>query len=216
MKRGALVENPFTNLPLAPTVRRERVLTDNELAAIWRATDETGTFAGIVRSLILTGQRREEMAGMAWAELSDDFSIWTIPANRTKNGMIHIVPLPEPTRELLRATPQTNDLVFPGLKGAFSGWSKAKAALDARSGVGDWRLHDLRRTMATGLQRLGVRLEVTEQILNHVSGGRAGVVGICQRHDFAEEKRAALAAWGEHVMDVVGGAVGGPQPAGQR
>jgi integrase len=155
--------------------------------------------------LILTGQRREEVAGMTWAEVSDDFSSWTIPASRAKNGATHIVPTSEPARELLRSLPQINELVFPGLRGPFNGWSKAKSALDAKSGVTDWRLHDLRRTVATGLQRLGVRLEVTEQVLNHVSGSRAGIVGVYQRHDFANEKRAALEAWGSHVEAIVEG-----------
>jgi integrase len=104
-----------------------------------------------------------------------------------------------------KAKRRFGELVFPGLRGPFNGWSKAKAALDARSGVANWRLHDLRRTAATGLQRLGVRLEVTEQVLNHVSGSRAGIVGIYQRHDFANEKRAALEAWGEHVEAIVEG-----------
>jgi integrase len=104
-------------------------------------------------------------------------------------------------QELLRSLPQFGDLVF----GPFNNWSKAKAAMDARSGVTNWRLHDLRRTAATGLQRLGVRLEVTEQVLNHVSGSRAGIVGVYQRHDFASEKRAALDAWGAHVQAIVEG-----------
>jgi integrase len=203
VKRGTLTVNPFTNLPVAPTIRRDRILCDDELATIWRATERGGAFDNIVRFLILTGQRREEVAGMMWAELSDDLSTWTIPADRAKNGVVHIVPLPEPARELVRGLPKFSDFVFPGLRGTFSGWSKAKAALDARSGVKGWRLHDLRRTMATGLQRLGVRLEVTEAVLNHVAGSRAGVVGVYQRHDFAVEKRAALEAWAEHVMVVV-------------
>jgi integrase len=205
VKRGAVSVNPFLNLPVAPTPRRERLLSDDELAALWRATDGAGPFNGIVRFLILTGQRREEVAGMTWAELSCDFSIWTIPASRAKNGATHIVPLSTLAQDLLRSLPQFGELVFPGLRGPFNGWSKAKAALDARSGVTNWRLHDLRRTCATGLQRLGVRLEVTEQVLNHVSGSRAGIVGVYQRHDFASEKRAALKAWGEHVRAIVEG-----------
>jgi integrase len=205
VKRGALSVNPFLNLPVRPTERRERVLTDDELAAIWRATDGSGPFSGIVRLLVLTGQRREEVAGMTWAELSGDFSTWTIPASRAKNGATHIVPLSAPAQDLLREAPRFGELVFPGLRGTFNGWGKAKAALDARSGVAGWRLHDLRRTAATGLQRLGVRLEVTEQVLNHVSGSRAGIVGVYQRHDFADETRAALEAWGEHVEAIVEG-----------
>jgi len=103
------------------------------------------------------------------------------------------------------ARQEGSDLVFPGLRSPFSGFGKAKAQLDKASGVADWRLHDLRRTMATGLQRLGVRLEVTEAVLNHVSGSRAGIVGIYQRHDYAAEKRAALEAWGAHVAAIVEG-----------
>jgi integrase len=205
VKRGALSVNPFANLPVAPTLKRERTLSDDELAAIWRATDGAGPFNVIVRTLILTGQRREEVAGMTWAELSDDFCTWTIPASRAKNGATHIVPLSEPAQDLLCSLPRFGELVFPGLRGPFNGWSKAKAALDAKSDVTNWRLHDLRRTAATGLQRVGVRLEVTEQVLNHVSGSRAGIVGVDQRHDFASEKRAALEAWGEHVLAIVEG-----------
>jgi len=205
VKRGALSVNAFVNLPVTPTSRRERVLSDDELAAIWRATAGAGPFNGIVRLLILTGQRREEVAGMTWAEVSDDFSTWTIPSSRAKNGATHIVPLSELAQDLLHSLPQFGELVFPGLRGPFNGWSKAKAALDANSGVTSWRLHDLRRTAATGLQRLGVRLEVTEQVLNHVSGSRAGIVGVYQRHGFANENRDALEAWGSHVEAIVEG-----------
>lgn len=95
--------------------------------------------------------------------------------------------------------------MFPGDRGVFSGWSKSKDRLDRRSGVTDWTLHDLRRTTATGLQKLGVRLEVTEAVLNHIAGSRAGIVGVYQRHTWAEEKRAALNAWGEHVAAIVEG-----------
>jgi integrase len=205
VKRGSLASNPFTTLPVATTERRERVLGDDEIGAIWKATDGPGPFSGIVRLLILTGQRRTEAGGMTWAELSDDLSTWIIPASRAKNGATHIVPLSAPAQDLLRGVPRSGELVFPGLRGTFNGFSPAKATLDTKSGVTNWRLHDLRRTMATGLQRLGVRLEVTEQVLNHVSGSRAGIVGVYQRHDFASEKRAALDAWGAHVLAVVEG-----------
>jgi integrase len=201
VKRGALSVNPFVNLPAAPTVKRDRVLSDDELAAIWRATDGIGPFSGIVRLLILTGQRREEVAGMTWAELSGDFSTWIIPASRAKNGATHLVPLSAQAQDLLRNVHRFGELVL----GPFNNWARAKAALDVKSGVTEWRLHDLRRTAATGLQRLGVRLEVTEQVLNHISGSRAGIVGVYQRHDFASEKRAALDAWGAHVLAVVEG-----------
>jgi integrase len=201
-RRGSLSSsNPFERVPTAPTVRRDRVLSDEEIRLIWIATEEPGTFNAIVRVLILTGQRRDEVAGMTWGEIAPDLSVWTIPAARAKNGVAHLVPLSEQTQGLLRS--QSDGLVFPGLRGPFNGFSKAKDALDKASGVRGWRLHDLRRTVATGLQKLGVRLEVTEAILNHVSGSRTGIVGVYQRHDWAVEKRLALSAWGAHVAAIV-------------
>jgi integrase len=216
IKRGTVRSNPFAELPLpTPINKRDRVLNDEEATAVWRAACEAPLpYGTIVRLLMLTGQRREEVAGMTWAELSEDLATWTIPATRTKNGVPHFVPLSEPARKLLHALSSDGPgdvqgahqrgklaLVFPGERGTpFSGWSKAKSALDTASGVSGWWLHDLRRTLATGLQRLGVRLEVTEAVLNHLSGSRAGVVGIYQRHDWAEEKRAALDAWSARFL----------------
>jgi integrase len=219
VKRGSLNANPFLNLPLAPVEKRERVLTDEELRAIWQATGGPGPFNAIVRMLMLTGQRREEVAGVTWDEIALDYSVWTIPAARAKNGIAHIVPLSVPMRALIAANeadtsrgPHAREageraqaLVFPGRVGPFNGFGKSKAALDEASGVKEWRLHDLRRTMATGLQKLGVRLEVTEATLGHLSGSRAGIVGVYQRHDYAAEKRAALDAWGAHVAALVKG-----------
>jgi integrase len=209
LKRGTVEVNPFSALPaLGARPKRERVLSDDELAKIWRAAAAILTpFGPIVRFLILTGQRREEVAGMTWAELSEDRSTWTIAADRAKNGKPHIVPLAEPARALLSSLPEAGDLVIPGDRppAPFSGWSKAKVRLDAAAGVDDWVLHDLRRTVATGLQRLGVRLEVTEAVLGHISGSRAGIVGIYQRHDWATEKRAALEAWATHVERLADG-----------
>ena len=208
-KHQLVKANPFDAVPLSDfrTETRDRVLTDNELAAIWHAAEaaDARVFGVLVRLLILTGQRREEVAGMAWPELSSDRQTWTIPASRAKNGKDHLMPLSRAARDLLPeepdATDRDSDLVFPGQRSTpFNGWSKAKAQLDKDSGVTGWRIHDLRRTLATGLQRLGVRLEVTEAVLNHVSGSRAGIVGIYQRHEWAAEKRTALAAWAEHVM----------------
>jgi integrase len=180
--------------------------------------------------LILTGQRRGEVAGMTWGELSEDLATWTLPGARTKNGIAHVVPLSGPARDLLRSVLLADEneakrimadrrtsgaLVFPGALGtAFAGWSKAKRALDdARrdraTGIPapsvPWNVHDLRRTVATGLQRLGVRLEVTEAVLNHVSGSRGGIAGVYQRHDWATEKRAALESWAAHVVSIVEG-----------
>jgi integrase len=226
LKRSVVRTNPFADLPVAKNVgKRERVLSDQEIAEIWRAAGEAAwPYGAIVRLLILTGQRRGEVAGMTWREISEDLGTWTLPGDRTKNGAAHTVPLGREVRELLRAAlPEKADrhasgeLVLPGAIGTpFEGWSKAKCALDkaitdgrvkasAAAGTSPvplvpWSLHDLRRTVATGLQRLGVRLEVTEAVLNHISGSRGGIAGVYQRHDWAAEKRAALDAWATHVV----------------
>jgi integrase len=195
MKRGTVTANPFTNLPVAPAVKRERVLSDSEVADIWQATGEPGPFNGIVRMLLLTGQRCNEVAGMTWAEISADLATWTIPGARAKNR----IPLSAQAQGLIRNLPQNSEWIFPGLRGPFRGFTRAKATLDSRSGVAGWRLHDLRRTCATGLQRLGIRLEVTEAVLGHVGGSRAGIIGVYQRHTYEAEQREALDAWGRHI-----------------
>ena len=234
VKRGSAGANPFAALPVVKgAAKRERVLSDAEVREIWQAAGEASVpFGPIIRLLILTGQRRGEVAGMAWSELSDDLTIWSLPAARTKNGTAHNVPLSAPVRNLLKPFMcedhgehhASGQLLFPGMAGTpFVGWSKSKAALDkaimaARAKaikggakaapLNPWNVHDLRRTVATGLQRLGVRLEVTEAVLNHISGSRAGIAGIYQRHDWAAEKRAALEVWADHVISSVEGRSG--------
>jgi integrase len=236
VKRGVVPANPFANLPIGKSIaKRERVLSDDEIAEIWRAAgDAASPYGTIIRLLILTGQRRGEVAGLNWGELSDDLASWTMLGERTKNGAVHMIPLSAPARDLLWALlpSDANEakraiaerravaaLALPGALGTpFAGWSKAKAALDkavldgrakaaAAAGTSPaplvpWSVHDLRRTVATGLQRLGVRLEVTEAVLNHISGSRGGIAGVYQRHDWAAEKRAALDAWAAHVLSI--------------
>jgi integrase len=219
LKRGTLAASPFVNLPLAAVVKRERVLSDDELRAIWQVTStgKGGTFNAIVRLLMLTGQREGEVAGMRWDELSADGSVWTIPASRSKNNKESIVPLSPQARAIVAGAERySNPLVLPGENGVYQGWGRAKERLDDASGVSDWVLHDLRRTVATNLQKLGVRLEVTESILNHVSGSRGGIVGIYQRHTWADEKAAALAAWGARVEAIVEGREAGSNVVAMR
>jgi len=212
IKRDTVRTNPFLDLPMpAAGPARDRVLSDDELKAVWNAAGRAIVpFGPMVRMLILTGQRREEVAGMRWEDVSEDLDLWTIPGSETKNGKPHLVPLTEDAQAILGGhVPEIGEragLVFPGRVGTqFSGWSRSKADLDKSAGVTGWRIHDLRRTLATGLQRLGVRLEVTEAVLNHISGSRAGLVGVYQRHDWKNEKGAALQAWAGHVTSVVQG-----------
>jgi integrase len=243
-KRGIVHANPFAELPISKSAgKRERVLADDEIGEVWRAAGEAAwPYGSIVRLLILTGQRKTEVAGMNSRELSDDISTWTIAGERTKNGAVQMVPLSGPASDLIKAL-LPNDprdakrvlnemraagaLVLPGAAGPYEGWSKAKCRLDkaivdaraktaAASGKSSaplvpWTLHDLRRTVATGLQRLGVRLEVTEAVLNHISGTRGGIAGVYQRHDWAVEKRAALEAWAAHVIAAAEGHAEAPK-----
>jgi integrase len=209
--REAIDADPTASLPSAePPGEGDRVLTDDELRAVWRACDCVHpAFAGVIRTMMLTGQRRGEVQGMRWDELSDDGKTWTIPAARTKNKKTHIVPLAPAVRELIgKRVSEKPVYVFTTNNGRthVAGFSKAKVAIDAVVKFEEeWRWHDLRRTMATGLQRLKVELPVTEAVLNHVSGSRSGIVGIYQRHDYADEKRVALERWAVHVMAVVTG-----------
>ena len=214
---------------LSPEEKRDRVLSDDEVRLAWRACDAIGwPFGAIGRLLLLTGARREEVAGARWSEIDLAARIWRLPKERAKNAAAHEIPLSEDAALIFAGLPRIGeriDFVFTTTGAtSVSGFSRAKAALDeailaiaaadAEAAGADpaainllsrWTLHDLRRTVATNLQKLGVRLEVTEAVLGHVSGSRAGVVGIYQRHDYAVEKRAALDAWARRLDAVVNG-----------
>ena len=193
------------------TVSRDRVLSDPELRDLWSVAGASD-YGRIVRLLTLTAQRREEVGGMRWSEIDLAKAIWTIPPERTKNGRQHQVPLSDMAVSLLRGIEKRadRDNVFGSGEGGFSGWSKSKAMLDKRIAdsrrkwdpngkVLPWRLHDIRRTVATGMANLGVMPHVVEAVLNHVSGSKAGVAGIYNRAAYSAEKRDALSKWAETV-----------------
>jgi integrase len=190
-------------------VSRDRVLDDGELRLVWSCAGD-GDYGAIVRLLILLGQRREEVAAMRWSELDLDKRLWRLGGERTKNALPHDVPLPDTAIELLAAHGRRagRDLVFGEGPGPFQGWSNAKSALDKRlqaaNMVAPWRLHDLRRTAATGMADLGVQPHVVEAVLNHVSGHKSGIAGVYNRAAYAAEKSAALTLWASHVMALVG------------
>jgi integrase len=202
------------------------VLKDSELRLVWLASDGLGyPFGPFFKLLIGTGQRREEVAGLSWKELHRDAAEWHLPAGRAKNGIGSVVPLSASMVSELDAIALGDKWPRRGLvftttgQTAVSGYSRAKTRLDKKVlelarqeadepeqvEVEGWRVHDLRRTLATGMQRLGVRFEVTESILNHISGSKSGVAGVYQRHDWRDEKRDALNAWGAHVKRTVEG-----------
>ena len=190
-----------------PETKRERVLTDDELAMVWAAADQTGyPFGSAVQMLILTGARREEIFGLSWSEVDGD--LIRLPAERSKVKEGRTIPLSPPAFALLHSLPRFDDgdvvFSFTGKK-RFDNVGRAKPRIDKAIAdahgepLAAWRLHDLHRTVATGLQRLGARLEVIETVLGHVSGSRAGIVGTYQRHRFESEATAALVSWGEHI-----------------
>lgn len=196
--------NPVTSAIAAPSPRaRERILSEDELSALWEVLDdEREPWRTALRLLILTGQRRGEAFGADWSEFDLASARWTIPDSRTKNSKVHIVPLSPPALLLLGQVDQSGP-VFPGSQRSFSyAARRIRRKLDEKLGyeAASWSWHDIRRTVATGLQRLGVRLEVTEAVLNHVSGSRAGIVGVYQRYDWLDEKRAALDAWANTIV----------------
>ena len=184
----------------APTIEtaRDRILSDAELKAVWQAADALGwPYCGFVHLLILTGQRRNEVADLTWREIDLDAKLWTLPAARAKNDVEHTIPLSDLVVEILRAVPRIDgsEFVFTVTgRRPIQGHHVIKRRMDALMppDITPWVVHDIRRTVASGMARLGVNLLVIEKILNHVSGSFGGIVGVYQRHSFADEKRAAM------------------------
>jgi integrase len=204
--RAILDQSPAEGVPL-PTkeIARDRVLDDRELAqAILAARQIGGPYGDIVELLALTGQRREEVAQMRWEELDFAQRLWTIPKVRTKNQKSHFVQLSEQALPVLNRQDRRGPFVFSMLgQKPFQDFSNAKRELDDLSGVTGWRLHDLRRTCASGMARLGVAPHVADKILNHQSGTISGVAAVYQRHDFITERKDGLERWGAHIEAIL-------------
>jgi integrase len=211
-------------------------LGDDELRLVLRASNAIGyPFGPMIWLLALTGQRRREVAAMEWGELTlaGGKPVWSLSAVRTKNSRAHDVPLAPAAVRILEAIPRIAEqngaarFVFTTTgKTPCSGFSRVKANLDRQmltiarreseakgGGLAEvksqpWPVHDLRRTMASGMARLGVTLPVIERTLNHVSGSFAGIVSIYQRHDFADEKRQALERWADFLTQLAWGVNG--------
>ncbi|WP_310532559.1 integrase arm-type DNA-binding domain-containing protein [Novosphingobium sp.] len=194
--------NPVTNASRPPAIKaRDRVLSDAELKLLWLALEnEPQHWKIALRMLLLTGQRRDEVLSAGWDEFNLPDKSWTVPASRAKNGKANYVPLSPPVLKMLDELPTRSGPLFKGITATSKA---AKRIRDAMPAAPEWRWHDLRRTIATGMQRLGVRLEVTEAVINHVSGSRGGIVGVYQRHDYAAEKRDALGSWALEVERIV-------------
>jgi integrase len=211
LKHRRIEANPCVGIHKPGTSRpRDRVLDDREIAAFWRACDALGEPHGqMLKLLLLTGSRRSEVAGLSRAELSEDGATWDLPSSRTKNKRAHVVPLPVLVREIIASVKPIADadLVFTtNGRSPITGWSVLKHKLDGlMPGVAPWRIHDLRRSCVTGMAELGVRPDVIELCVNHVSGLRGSVAGIYNRSELLPERRAALERWAAHIEGIVSG-----------
>jgi integrase len=227
--RGLITVSPCQGVTApAEESPRDRVLNDNEIPLAWAAFERIGwPFGPIAKLLLLTGTRRDEIASARWSEIDLDANTLTIAKERSKNGIAHEIPLSMAALRIIKELPRIGDkkggYVFTTTgETPVSGFSRLKSIVDGHildalkkeaEARGDdpedveapphWTLHDLRRTVATSLQKLGVRLEVTEAVLNHVSGSRAGIVAVYQRHEYASEKRSALDAWARRLDAIV-------------
>jgi integrase len=210
MTEGLTDHNPVVGTRRREEASRSRVLSAEELRAVWRAlaNDE---FSAIVRLLCLTGCRREEVGGLRWAEISDDKI--TLPAQRTKNKREHVIPLSTAAQAIIDAQPRRvgREYVFGRGTGGFSGWSRCKARLDARltemtgKPLPGWTLHDIRRSCVTHMAELGVQPHIIEAVINHISGHKGGVAGVYNKASYEREKTAALATWADHLRTIVEG-----------
>ncbi|MFZ1429146.1 MAG: site-specific integrase [Geminicoccaceae bacterium] len=226
MQQGLAELNPVVGTARpAPESKRDRVLSADELRAVWQAAGEDD-YGRIVKLLILTAQRREEVGSLRYGEIDSARALWTLPAARSKNGLAHDIPL-APIALTLVGTPGVGrDYVFGRGKAGFSGWSASKVRLDVRvarrgaemllghplakgespapaDALVPWTLHDLRRTAVTGMAEIGVAPHIVEAIVNHISGHKAGVAGVYNRAAYAGEKRSALQRWADHVEALV-------------
>ncbi|KAF0140360.1 MAG: putative phage integrase [Rhodospirillaceae bacterium] len=219
IEKDYITTSPATGLkPPGAACTRERTLDDGELMEVWRAAKAVGSvWEPLVMLLILTAQRRSEVAGILWGEVDFERRLWTLPAERAKNGRTHEVPLVDAAIAVLKAVPRLGEsaLVFTTTGYTpVSGLSKAKIILDraiakARgenaAPMPGWTFHDLRRTATTGMARLGIHPHVADAILNHKSGAIQGVAAIYNRHAYTEERRRALEAWERHVLALLDG-----------
>jgi integrase len=209
MKEGLCEVNPViaTNDPDEGVLPRDRVLSDDELRVIWNASGDDAS-GRIVKLLMLTGCRREEIGGLHWSEINLDTGLMTIAGTRVKNRRELQLPLPAVALDLIASVPRRHGWEQVFARNGFSGWSAAKLRLDAEivlsagRALAPWTFHDLRRTFRTGLGRLGVPPHVAELCINHVKGG---VEAIYDRHRYQAEIKAALALWADHVVAAVEG-----------
>jgi integrase len=199
---GLLDTNPVTGTAKAEeNGSRERVLTQDELRQLWHGLGDD-PFHDVVRLLLLTGQRRNEIGLLQWSEIDVARKLIVLSPERTKNGRAHELPLSSQALAIIDHLPRRNSSGFLFGNKGFQRWDKAKTALDQRVGIAPWTLHDLRRTAATQMAELGVLPHVIEQAINHVSGHKAGVAGIYNRSKLTDAVRKGLQKWADHLDQI--------------
>ncbi len=205
VRKSLLDQSPMLRVERLPrTEPRSRVLSDEELAAVWRAGE--GMFGTIIRLCVLLGQRRSEISHLRADYIHN--GLITLPASLTKNKHEHTFPYGPMAAAILVDLPKEGYL-FPARKTwraggtVYNAWNKDKPRLDKASGVTGWVIHDMRRTFVSAWAGLGIRLEVTEKYINHISGTHGGIVGIYQRHTFLPEMREAVEKWEQHLTSLV-------------
>jgi integrase len=201
-----LKANPCVGVSRPETSKaRERILTDEEIVKFWRAADRADPpFGPLLKLLLLTGARLNEIAGARRSELSADGKVLAIPGERSKNHRSHTIFLPPLARDILQNVVTESEIIFTRTsRTPVSGWSRLKQRLDEAMAIPAWRLHDLRRTCATGMAEIGIAPHIVEACLNHISGARAGVAGVYNRAAYASEKAAALARWSDHIQALI-------------
>jgi integrase len=213
MKEGMCDANPVlgTNDPIEGKQARDRVLTDDEIRIVWRHCQEDD-FGRIVRLLLLTACRRDEIGRLRWDEVDLQDGRLLLPRERTKPGRALQLPLAVTARTILQTAPKRvgRAFVFGARGGGFGAWSWCTLALHGRITAAEgralphWTLHDLRRTVRTGMSKLGVKPHVAELVLNHVAH-RSGVVGVYDHHDYQPEIADALTRWEAHLLAIVDG-----------
>ena len=211
LERGILEASPVAGIKRPAKERsRDRVLDHDELAAVWHACDRMAyPFGSFVQLLMATAQRRDEVAHMAWGDVDLERRLWTLPREITKADRAHEVPLSDLAMEIISNLPRISDSwVFPANRVSstrpISGFSKFKPKLDQLCGVQEWRLHDLRRSAASGMARLGHPPHVVTAVLNHSPGATQGITAVYNRYEYSDEKRAALDAWSREVERIIG------------
>jgi integrase len=213
---GLVEHSPVKGTGMAHEASRDRVLEDSELASVWHAAG-TGDYGDLIRLLMLTGARRQELGSLTWGEINFAARVINLPASRIKNKRPLQIPLSQMAFDILKArhisyiirdpsyrANGNGGFVFGGGRIGFTTWADGKRGLDRRlPGIQPFRAHDLRRSVATGMARIGVSIPVIEKVLGHTSGTFAGIVATYQHHDFADEKRQALELWADHIGKLV-------------